>query len=429
MEQTFTVRDSSFLAHSFDWDFRDADTKEGTHVIHSYPAMMIPQVARHLIAWLRQLHPEAQTLLDPFCGAGTVLVEAARQRLEAWGNDLNPLAVRIARARTTPIDDDPLLSQLSALDNRLTPLALATWEGPIPTFPGQDFWFKPTVVRALAFVAANIGEIAHANVRNLAWMAFSETVRWVSNTRNSEFKLYRLAPHKLAAWNPDVLAVFRETLARYAEGVRAFSPELRQAPIAPRIVSSDACELSGVPDGYFDLMVTSPPYGDSRTTVAYGQFSRLSLEWLGVPSTEARAIDRRLLGGKASSTPANALPSPTLQAALAEIAHQDGRRAREVETFYQDVDRAIAAITRKLKPGALCGWVVANRTVKRVVLPTDQIIAELSSARHYTVVDNLVRNIPNKRMPLANSPSNVVGDTGATMTKEHLLILRYHGGP
>lgn len=30
----------------------------------------------------------------------------------------------------------------------------------------------------------------------------------------------------------------------------------------------------------FDLMITSPPYGDSRTTVAYGQFSRLSLQWL-----------------------------------------------------------------------------------------------------------------------------------------------------
>ena len=53
-----------------DWDFRDADTKEGTHVVHSYPAMMIPQVARHLIARLRRLNPESRTLLDPFCGGG-----------------------------------------------------------------------------------------------------------------------------------------------------------------------------------------------------------------------------------------------------------------------------------------------------------------------------------------------------------------------
>jgi hypothetical protein len=390
--------------------------------------MMIPQVARHLIALLRRLHPEPQTLLDPFCGAGTVLVEAARQNLEAWGNDLNPLALRISKARTTPIDDNRLRSQLSALSCRLTPLALAAWKGPIPVFPGRDFWFKPQVAQALAFVAAQIREVADADVRDLAWIAFSETVRWVSNTRNGEFKLYRLPSDKLAVWNPDVLALYRDLLARYAEGLRTFNPELRQAPVAPRIVSGDARELSVVSDRYFDLMVTSPPYGDSRTTVAYGQFSRLSLEWLGAPSADARAIDQRLLGGKALPMPVNALPSPTLQASLAQIAQKDGRRAREVEAFYYDLDRAIAAITRKLKPGALCAWVVANRTVKRLVLPTDRIIAELSSVRQFSVVDNLTRNIPNKRMPLANSPSNIAGDTGATMTREHLLILRYNGG-
>lgn len=419
--------DGSLLTPPLNWDFRDADTKEGTHVIHSYPAMMIPQVARHLIARLRRLHPEARTLLDPFCGAGTVLVEAARQQLEAWGTDLNPLALRIAKARTTPIDDDQLRAHLSALDYRLTPLALATWEGPIPTFPRQDFWFKPAVSRELAFVAAQIREVADADVRELAWMAFSETVRWVSNTRNSEFKLYRLPAEKLASWSPDVLAVYREILTRYREGLRVFNPDLRQAPVPPHIVSGDARELSTVPDRYFDLMVTSPPYGDSRTTVAYGQFSRLSLEWLGVPSVEARAIDQRLLGGKTAPTSTNVLPSPTLQKALAQIAQHDQRRARDVETFYCDLDRAISAITRKLQPGALCAWVVANRTVKRVVLPTDQIIAELSRERHYMVVENLIRNIPNKRMPRANSPSNVPGDTGATMTQEHLLILRYQG--
>jgi hypothetical protein len=81
------------------WDFRDADTKEGTHVIHSYPAMMIPHVARGLIDRLRALKPDAQTLLDPFCGAGTVLVEAAHQGLAPWGNDLNPLALRMPGLR------------------------------------------------------------------------------------------------------------------------------------------------------------------------------------------------------------------------------------------------------------------------------------------------------------------------------------------
>lgn len=94
-----------------------------------------------------------------------------------------------------------------------------------------------------------------------------------------------------------------------------------------------------------------------------------------------------------------------------------------MDSFYHDLHTAIHTITRKLHPGALCAWVVANRTVKRVTLPTDAIIAEMSAALCYQVIDNITRNIPNKRTPLANSPSNVPGDTGITMTQEHVVIL------
>lgn len=411
------------------WDFRDANTKEGTHVIHSYPAMMIPQVARHLIARFRQEMPEAHTLLDPFCGAGTVLVEAARQGLTAYGNDLNPLALRIASARTTPISEPLLAHYMDQLEHHLTEPALNAWDGLIPEFRGRDFWFKPNVSRALTFVRDTMREhLTHPDALRLGNMAFSETVRMASNTRNSEFKLYRIAPDKLASFSPNVLRLFLRTFRRYAAGVVEFDHDLRQAPMAPRIVHGDARHLAEVPDANFDLMVTSPPYGDSRTTVAYGQFSRLSLEWLGLPPDQARTVDRLLLGGMVpKSTPDRLLPSPSLQEKLQIIASKDPSRSQEVLAFYQDLDLAIGAISNKLRPGALCAWVVANRTVKQVALPTNTIIAELSNARGYQLVEDLTRNIPNKKMPLVNSPTNVVGDKAPTMTREHLVILRYLG--
>jgi hypothetical protein len=37
------------------------------------------------------------------------------------------------------------------------------------------------------------------------------------------------------------------------------------------------------------------------------------------------------------------------------------------------------------------------------------------------------RDIPNKRMPRENSPSNVAGVKMQTMTQEHLVLLRYQG--
>ena len=40
----------------------------------------------------------------------------------------------------------------------------------------------------------------------------------------------------------------------------------------------------------YDVILTSPPYGDSRTTVAYGQFSLFANAWL-LEQSQARAID------------------------------------------------------------------------------------------------------------------------------------------
>ena len=92
-----------------DWDYRTANTKEYTHGIHPYPAMMIPQVARRLI---REYGCEGGILLDPYCGTGTTLLEGMLAELESVGTDLNPLARLIARTKIAPIDLDLLDSEI-----------------------------------------------------------------------------------------------------------------------------------------------------------------------------------------------------------------------------------------------------------------------------------------------------------------------------
>lgn len=61
--------------HTDSWDFREANTKEFTHTYHTYPAMMIPQIARRL---LQEYRPEGkfELVFDPYMGSGTTLVEA-----------------------------------------------------------------------------------------------------------------------------------------------------------------------------------------------------------------------------------------------------------------------------------------------------------------------------------------------------------------
>jgi site-specific DNA-methyltransferase (cytosine-N4-specific) len=69
------------------WDYKGEPTKRYTHGFHSYPAMMIPQVAHGLIKCYSE---EGDVLLDPFCSSGSVLAEAKATGRNSYGIDLNP---------------------------------------------------------------------------------------------------------------------------------------------------------------------------------------------------------------------------------------------------------------------------------------------------------------------------------------------------
>ena len=87
------------------WNFKGENTKYYTHGIHSYPAMMIPQVASRLI---KENLNGGNKILDPFCGSGTVLVESMLINKNSYGIDINPLAKIITEAKTTLYDTNKL---------------------------------------------------------------------------------------------------------------------------------------------------------------------------------------------------------------------------------------------------------------------------------------------------------------------------------
>ena len=94
------------------WDFVKADTKEYTHCLHNYPAMMIPQIVREL---LNQYGTPNGWVLDPYCGTGTSLVEASMFGMNGVGCDINPLVRLITTVKTTPISIEVLSQYVSDL--------------------------------------------------------------------------------------------------------------------------------------------------------------------------------------------------------------------------------------------------------------------------------------------------------------------------
>lgn len=453
------------------WDFRDDDTKKYTHGLHNYPAMMVCPISRNIIKLVKDIQP-VNALLDPFAGSGTVLVEGMLSGIDkVAGNDINPLALLLTKVKTTPIDYDRLLNEAKNLLQRISYKRELIWESlstvdtyitdtiqldltekkgwgddapkylrqfcedqniaiDVPDFKNIGYWFRPRVILELAIIKAEIERIENNDIQNFIFVALSESIRFVSNRRNGEFKMFRMPTVKVRSFNPDVYEEFKKILLRNIEKMRDFNNALEttDSHTEVSVFRNDACKLEDIPNDTYDLIVTSPPYGDSRTTVAYGEYSRLSLQWINLfdlTEKEIMGVDRSLMGGKKYRNGFEfTLSSPTLRASLNRIKDVDLERAGDVYSFYADLDASIKSVAQKTRSGGYQFWVVGNRTVKEELLQTDVIITELAPQYGLTPVFTVDRNIPNKVMPAQNSPTNITGAKASTITMEHIIILR-----
>lgn len=453
------------------WDFKEDDTREYTHGIHSYPAMMVCPISRNIIKIMKGIMP-ISSLFDPFSGSGTVIVEGMLSGIpNVAGNDINPLALFLAKVKTTQLDISTLQSyannlldsirnryeqyilQIDSVDDVLTnayELDLTAKNGwgdnaphylteyceknnvdiNIPSFKNIGYWFKPRVILLLQIIKDEINKIEDKDIRDFAFVAFSESIRLVSNRRNGEFKMFRMPTAKVAKFAPDVIKEFSTILRRNIEKMNSFVEACSDtgADSKVTIFQNNATVLQDVPNESIDLVITSPPYGDSRTTVAYGEYSRLSLQWLGIDNLsekEIMGIDKSLMGGaKFRNGFEYTIPSQSLRESLFSIKDKDLERAGDVYSFYNDLEKSIKAISEKTKAGGYHFWVVGNRTVKGELLKTDVIITEIADNYDLEHVYTIGRNIINKVMPSLNSPTNESGVKAGTMTNEHIVVLR-----
>lgn len=404
------------------WDFQGANTKEYTHCFHPYPAMMIPQVTGKILDKYGQ---DAKLLFDPYCGSGTSLVEASIRGIDSIGTDINPLARLLSKAKTTIIPIETLDEALKDFNDFVFSIRLGgkRIEANIPQFKNIDYWFKKETQVMLAIVKEYIESIESNEVKDFFKVAFSETVREVSLTRNGEFKLYRMTEKQMSKFNPDVLSVMISKLLRNRDGMKEYV-EIRDKRADSKIY--DFNTVFGIPETILapnsvDIIVTSPPYGDSRTTVAYGQFSRLSNQWLF--DDYLNTIDKISMGGEPDKEMRKFEFLP-LDNAIERIAAQDKKRVYDVISFYSDYEKSINHVSRVVKDGGTVAYVVGNRRVKGIEIPTDEVTREFFERNGFEHIETIMRAIPSKRMPKRNSPSNITGVTDTTMNYEYIVVLR-----
>lgn len=281
--------------------------------LHTYPAKAVPEMVRDLIKKVMSIK-SIKTVLDPFVGSGTTALESKYLGLDFWGSDLNPLAVLLSKTKALTIDNTNYtkkrLSDFVQQVKKEYPDARLI---PVGTFNSIDYWFKEENIRELNFLKYKIDQfINKANKVNremyalILLTAFSSTIRRVSLTRNGEFKLYRMSPSDIEKFSVGAIDEFEDAVTHLLDMLVVANDSYKKETKST-ICLQNAKSLNYLKNRSIDLVITSPPYGDSKTTVAYGEFSKLSLQWMedllkkyvGIEVADCNC-DEQLLGGRKS---------------------------------------------------------------------------------------------------------------------------------
>jgi len=422
------------------WSFRTGASRDHVNSIFKYPAMMVPRMQERLISTIVDVVPRTSRLFEPFVGAGTVMLSAMRNRLSFTGQDINPLAILLCQTKSGPF----FVDALSAKSNEFLAVINSDRRTTIEaSFTGLKKWFRDDVSIELSKVRRSIRKESHLWCRRFYWVALAETVRRTSNSRTTTFKLHMRPPEEVRAANGSPIQIFSEVLKK---NITCLASEKRlltdsgalergryKGNISLRLRDTAAVNSESkvrVKERY-DLLVTSPPYGDNKTTIPYGQHSFLPLQWIDLADiseelderwiSSTHEIDSRSLGGSLRK----ALPdlsellglSKTLRKTIHSLKqHSDDREVR-VAAFWRDFGRSLDCILPLLKPNAYMIWTVGNRTVGGHSVPMDRILQELLTAKGGTIVDWFKRPIPTKRMAKRNNVSK-------TMCSEVVVIAR-----
>lgn len=401
---TLAIQESIQTIYNPKYDFLGQSYASMYPNLHKYPATMLPQIGYEL---LKEFKAKKTALLDPYCGSGSSFISGLEYGIKRFvGFDLNPLAILISKAKLNYIERESLLREKAKLLENMVKII----EVKKANITNIDFWIEKQAQVDLALIFYHLNNIKEQNIKNLFLLAFSETLREASYTRNNEFKLFRMKDYE--NYKPNTHKIFKDKLDSLIDDYLSFYQH-KIKNITHNITNSSFANTTEK----FDTILTSPPYGDSKTTVAYGQFSTFINEYMGFQN--ARKLDSQLLGGKKSKELYN---KGIMQEYIKEIAKIDRKRALEVSSFYVDLEQSIVNLINTLNIGAKVFFVVGNRQVKKIQLPTDKFITEVFCNNGFKHLTTIKRKISNKAMPLKNSPTNKVGILSNTMNEEWIVV-------
>lgn len=330
--------------------------------IHPFPARMAPEIVKDALADL----PSRSKVLDPLAGSGTVLRWASELGHYAIGRDLDPLAVTIADAWTSPAK----LSSFTETAAHLVEEAFAREPGPLgwiekdkETQEFINYWFANPQKMDLYRIAYQLTLIEQEDCRTpriivqLLKTAFSRMIITKDNGASLARDVSHSRPHKVKEQTDyNVRSMYIKIVADIRRRL-----ELAPPPGRTSVCLGDARQLTGIANQSIDAVVTSPPY---LNAIDYLRAHRMSLVWLGYTLSELRATRSSSIGAERGpdSDQDPGLFDQIVESMVSRHIYGD-RRDGMIRRYAEDLYRTASEISRVLHKKGRAILVIGNSTI------------------------------------------------------------------
>jgi DNA modification methylase len=404
------------------WSFGEITRLERsylTHSYHRYPAKFIPQLAARLIKENSQV---GEVVCDPFMGSGTTLVEAIVNDRRTYGTDINPVAVMITRAKTTPLDPEYLQSKISALkvkikthiidENKQTPLLKSNDFSVLFSENKRiDYWFPEKQKRDLAIILSGIMMIIEdENARNFLLCAFSNILKGCSRWMMKSIKP-TIDKNKTIS---DAYSSFFIHIQRMLNKNRQFWKIVEEKKIECTVDNVDARKMSVIDDSVA-LIVTSPPY---VTSYEYADLHQLTAIWLRYTEKLSEFRTKFIGSIQKKELTEVRLYSDLGKTIVEKMCLIDKREAYAVEQYFFDMQECFEEMYRILKVGGRTSIVIGDTDIKKVKIHNADVFLQTLKKIGFNIRSIIRRRIPSKILPLTRDENT--GRFVATMKSDRL---------
>jgi len=364
--------------------------------MHPYPAKFIPQIPNLLI---QELSSVGQTVLDPFCGSGTALLEAMLLRRNAIGIDASPLACLISRAKTAILSEHEL-RELEGLVQWGKELERSIRNGSetlfkeqeipsvaqeaVPYFEGIDFWFKPYVKRELALIKAAANLLSSPKSRDVALTVFSAIVVPVSN-QDSDTRYVRTAKNI----GPG------ETAKRFCDALSQQIPHLRELSKLVddeqnvKVINENTLMQPNMPE--VNLVVTSPPYPNAYS---YHLYHRTRMLWLDM---DQKTFKRDEIGSHRKYS-------------------KNSRYRATVQTFRAELSIVLEWLHSIVAPGGFVCFVIGDSKLRGKIVSNDALLIDVATNLGFHLEASIIRTLQSSRKSFNLAHARI--------KDEHIVVLR-----